>query len=72
MIGDTDDIVIKALDALNRRAFYTYSQFVYCGVIEDFKRDLMLDIRRPMGFLAWENVGITIKSMYGVEEESNG
>jgi hypothetical protein len=67
-----DDIVIETLKAMNRRAYHTFDTFMYCGVIEGFKRSLMLDIRRPIGFLAWENVGITIKSMYGVLEDSNG
>jgi hypothetical protein len=63
-----DDIVIKTLDAIILRSYYTYNQFMYCGVVEEFKRSLMLEIRKPMGFLAWENVGITIKTMYGVLE----
>jgi hypothetical protein len=64
----TDEIVVNALNALHRRSYYTFSNFMYCGVVEDFKRNLMSDIRRPLGFLAWENAGVTIVSMFGVSE----
>lgn len=63
-----DEIVLKALDALMRRAHYTFDNFIHCGVVEGFKRERMLAIRGPLGFLAWENVGVTVVSMYGVLE----
>jgi hypothetical protein len=63
-----DSIALAALEAIARRSYYTFDNFMYCGIVEGFKRELMLSIRNPVGFLAWENVGITIETMYGVLE----